>query len=466
MRRRRFLQWAGVGAATALAGCSDDADLPWGPDRERSPTDRERNDPPTQRNRDDPSVERAPGKPPVERRDFDRVVNVVEAGADANGQEPIDDVLNRELRDGTLFEFPDGRYKLRSFSTDENVRYGMAAVEGTKPTLVPAVPLTEVGEVFLEVEDAEAFLFDGFVLDFEREGYGGAVVVRTRGDFTIRNVRTLGRYPRKSVGFHFAVENENRRALVENLVSMGGKQGGETVGIFVNRQHAGDLTVRNCHLENFPNNGLYASAPGDDGKLRSSGGIVRVVGGFYRNNNIANVRLGDRCVARNVTIVVDTVPPYNELNARGLWVVNGTNQLIDGCSIYLGKDAGDSLGALVFYELAGNANVRNTQIVTNRDQLPAVNLQSPSDVVADAPGSSFDNVSITGTASGGRTVVVEDRDRTEFLNCEISQSGTDRNGIVFQRSNDCSIANTTIDVTGRAIRSSESSVQRRHVKVV
>ncbi|WP_241768302.1 hypothetical protein [Haloferax sp. ATB1] len=39
---------------------------------------------------------------------FSNVVNVVDAGADPKGVEPIDDVLSRHVADDTLLVFPEG----------------------------------------------------------------------------------------------------------------------------------------------------------------------------------------------------------------------------------------------------------------------------------------------------------------------------------------------------------------------
>ncbi|MFC4549167.1 MULTISPECIES: twin-arginine translocation signal domain-containing protein [Halorussus] len=437
MNRRRFLQAVGVGAVTALAGCPNN-----GMD-------------------DPPASDRA--DPPIARADFDRVVNVVQAGADATGKKPIDSVLNRELRDGTLFVFPDGRYAIDGFDVSGSPRVGMVAAEGATPMLVPTTSAPNTEHTLLEATSVKAFLFDGFVLDFRRKGYGGRVFAMTDGPLTVRNVRTLGKYPRKSIGFHFAVRDRGSDGLIQNVVApQGGRPGGESVGMFVDRRHAGDLLVRNCHLERFPNNGLYASAPGGDGGLPIGRGRVRVHGGYYRNNNISNVRLGgEGSEARGVTVAVDEVPPHNELNARGVLLQNGRNLLVEDCKIVIGKKAGYSLGAVVFHEDAATATIRNTQIVMDRDDLPAINARKPARNLSGATGANFQNVSITGTASGGRTVVVENRDGTRVRDCKFVQSGDDRSGIVFSRSDDCVVARSTIDVTGDAIATPNSTIRRR-----
>lgn len=440
MNRRRLLQAAGVAGMASLAGCPDmSGDRP----------------------------EPSPADAPVARDGFDRTVNVADAGADTDGNEPIDDLLREQAARGGLLVFPDGEYRLGHVRLRNLARFGMVAEEDASPRILPASPAEDMGHTMLEVLGADAFLFDGISFDFREEGFGGRMHVMADRDLTVRNLRVRGKYPRSAIGFHFGVEGEDGRGLVENLVARGGgRQGGRSVGIFVDRTHAGELTFRNCHLENFPNNGLYASASGNTGQYEGSDGRIRVIGGFYRNNNIAGVRIGGpEALVKRTTIVVDDVPPHNDLNARGLLVRNGTGHRIEECNIVVGPESGYSLGAVAFNEDAGRATFSDTRIVMNRNGIPAVFAPSPSKSF-DPSGPSFENVSITGRAGGAETVVVRDRNRCEFRNCEIVQTGENRAGIWFDGADDGLVADTTIDVTGIPIQEIESSVRRRSVKVV
>ncbi|WP_170977415.1 hypothetical protein [Halorussus salinisoli] len=452
MNRRRFLGGASAGAALALAGC---------------PATRDESSSDDVRPSEDTYVS---DEGPVSRADFDREVNARDAGADSGGETPIDDLLSDHARSDRdeLLVFPEGRYRLGSLSLEDAGRFGMVAADGATPTLVPDGPTDELGPALLQVIDAEAFVLDGFALDFRRQGYGGKLHVTTSGNLAVRNVGVRGRYPADASGFHLAVESEDATGLVENVSAPGGgPKGGKSIGAFVDRRHAGELTFRNCFFQNFPNNGLYASAPGGDGSLRGFGGVVRVLGGLYRNNNIANVRLGGRgAVARGVTIVVDEVPPYNELNARGLLFRNGGDHRVENCRIVLGEDAGDSLGAVVFNPDAGRVSIRDSNVELDRDEVPAVYAPRPSGKAPAETGPVFENVSIRGTAGGGRTVDVTGRDRTQLRNCRVVQSGDNRAGVRFARSDRCLLARTTIDVTGTPILNSRSSVNRRDVNVV
>ncbi|USZ67930.1 right-handed parallel beta-helix repeat-containing protein [Halorussus salilacus] len=441
MNRRRLLQSAGVVGMASLAGCPDTGD--------RRP-------------------DSAPTDAPVARDGFDRAVNVADAGADTDGSEPIDDLVAEQAARGGLLVFPDGEYRLGHVELENVGRFGMVAEDGADPTILPASPASEMGHTMLEVLGADSFLFEGISFDFREEGYGGRMHVMADRTLAVRNLRVRGTYPPSAIGFHFGVTGENGRGLVENLVARGGgRQGGRSVGVFVDRTHAGELTFRNCHLENFPNNGLYASASGNTGQYEGSDGRIRVLGGFYRNNNIAGIRIGGpEALVRRATIVVDDVPPHNDLNARGLLVRNGTGHRIEECNIVVGPEAGYSLGAVAFNADAGRATFRDSRIVMNRNGIPAVFAPSPSKSEYDPSGPVFENVSITGRAGGAETVVVRDRNRSAFRNCEVVQSGDNRAGIWFDGADDGLVADTTIDVTGIPIQEIESSVRRRSVNVV
>lgn len=453
MNRRRFLGWTGAAGMAALAGCPESTDEPT-PGEDAGP-------------REDREV--PPAARPVTRAEFDRVVDAAEAGADDAGEEPVDDLLREQAAadEGTLVVFPEGRYRIGGVELEDVGEFGMAAAEGATPTLVPAGPSGEVGDALLRVLSADGFLFEGFELDFRREGFGSKLHLTTTGGLSVRNVRVRGRYPREASGFHVAVEDEAAAGLLENVAAPGGgRQGGSSVGVFVDRRHAGNLAVRNCFFQNFPDNGLYASAPGGDGDLRGYGGVVRVLGGLYRNNNISNVRLGGPgAVARGVTVVVDDVPPHGDLNARGILLRNGADHRIENCRILVGEDAGYGLGAVVFSQDAGRAHVRNTYIEVDRDELPAIHAPAPAEAAPSPTGPVFEDVSIRGSAGAGVTAELIGRHNTEFRNCRVVQSGPDRDGIRFERSEDCLLARSTIDVTGDPVQNRGSSVNRRNVKV-
>lgn len=451
LRRREVLR-LGLVASTALAGC-----------QQRSPG----GSPPTTKPPGTTSSGKSTVSTPAIADRYGTVVNALVAGADPSGETPITEVLHRNVDDDTLLYFPDGRYAIEAETFRGLDNFGIAAAAGASPTFVPNAPKEELGEYLLTFIDVRDFAMEGLRFDFRREGYGGRVQVISSGDFTVRDIETIGKYPGHVNAFRFDVRTPNGTGLVEGLVANSAWQTNPHVtGVYVGHQHAGELTFRDCYLEGFSDNGLYASAPGGaGGKIQDAAdGPVHVEGGSYRNNNVASVRLGSTgSTARGVTIVVDRVPPYDEaLNARGLRLRAQRDQVIENCNIRIGPNAGHSFGAIVFHHDAGRALVRNTRIEVNRAGVPAINLLEPN--VVPPTGPTFENVVITGSGSEGATAIVNGRDGTTFRRCCILQTGVNRNGIRFEDAQDCLLEDSTIDVTGNATITLNSTVQMNGVQ--
>lgn len=115
----------------------------------------------------------------------------------------------------------------------------------------------------------------------------------------------------------------------------------EGEGVFVRPEHAGVANFEHCWLEGFTDNGLYGSAPGGS---FGNDGEVNVFGGLYKNNNIANVRVGGtNSTVEGATVVLDDqrndLWDSSGINMRGIWVREGTsgngqNITIRDCDVY------------------------------------------------------------------------------------------------------------------------------------
>jgi hypothetical protein len=454
VNRRQFLKYGGLTAlGVAVAGC--------GGDPRTEPTE-------------DPSTVRPSVDFDELRGRFETVTNVVNAGIDPSGSEPIDERLAELVADDTLLVFPEGRYTVEKLVLEGYTNLGLVSKPGAAPTLVPAVPSDEIDNQFVQFLDVAEFYVDGFDFDFTKDGYGGVVRVRGRGNFVARNLRIRGKMPDEDrpsqpAAFHFGQRDESSRGVVERAVAKdGGHQGGNAIGMYVDKDHAGELIIRDSDIRNFPNNGLYASAPGrTEPSFTGEDGPVHVEGGLYKNNNIANVRIGSTgSTVRNVRVVADKVPPYPEgaLNVRGIRLRGQHGQLVENCEIRFEKDAGVGFGALVFHPDTGRATVRDTKIVMNRDGIHAINALPVARSGAPT-GSSFENVEVTGSAANGRTVSIRSRDGTSFENCRVVQRGRERNGFSFVDSQNCALTGTTIKVTGEPISKVNSSLNTRDLAI-
>lgn len=379
--------------------------------------------------------------------EFGTVVNAVAAGADSTGNVPINEIIERYADDDTLISFPEGTYRLQPIELSELSRFGIAATDRTWPTFV-AEPgnCFSGGSSYVRFNRVEEFLLDGIRFDFTEQSAGGIIRIAAVGDATVANISASGRCDGQIAQFRLDVLEPDARAVVDNLRIDSQLRDEWFTGIFVGEPHAGELVFRNCDVQGYTDNGLYASAPGlEDG----AGGTVNVEGGTYRNNNVANVRLGtEGSTARGVTSISDTSPPSDgdvTPNARGFRLRSGQGQLIDRCTVRVASGSKFTHGGIVFHESNGGATVRDTTVEINRDDTPAIRLFDPINEHSTTPV--FDGVGITGTANYGMSVLVSGRDETVFRNCTIDQTGAERDGIFFRDSSDCRLVDCYIDVT-------------------
>ncbi len=447
--RRQVLGVLAAGGTIALAGCPSDQ----GDGSSKPPVDG-----------DISAVSGVTERARPANSAYDTVVDVTEEGGDPTGEEPVTDLVTELAGDNTLIKFPEGTYRLGALWLSELDQFGLRGVGESRPRLVPAGPAERLGATWLKFVDVGAFEFEWFTFDFGEEGYGGRFHLAGQDDFLVRKVAVDGQYPPGVGGFRVEVLDEDSTGVVGDIVARDGApaHAGST-GIWVGYGHAGDLYVMNCKLENFPDNGLYASAPGWEGSRPTGDGAVHVRGGVYKNNNISNVRLGSTAsTAKNVRVVAADVPPYGDaLNVRGIHLRTGGDHLIENCDIELQENAGAGFGGVVVHGNAGSVTVRDTRIQVDRDDVPAINVLRPTERL---PGPTVENVTIEGSAAAGNTVVVRNRRETTIEECDIVQSGPERDGLVLDDV-DGTLSSSHISVTGDPIVNRGSTITRRNVRV-
>lgn len=421
--RRSVVRTAGVLALTALAGCSWVPELGGGPSR-RSSVDTE--------------------------FEYDEYVNV-EVARRERDLDTVDSLI-QEAADGTLLYFPPGEYLLGESVIVEGRRNLLLVGEGA--TLKPTGPVREGREYLVSIIGSQIH-FEGFTLDYTEAGHGGRLQIITSGDFVCRDVEVVGENAASGL-FAFEVRDGDGSGLVEKVVAVDG--GPTSVGLFVKKGHTGTMRIVDCQLERFKGNGVYASAPGmPDG----GNGTVSVEGGVFRNNNIANVRLGsDGSSVRGALVAVDEeVPPLPDgtVNSRGIWLHGGTDVLVEDCLVLLGAPArGD--GALVVGGDTGATRIRNTRIRIDAD-LSALDI-SLDDRAGDDVRLDCDGLTITGQAAGGAAVSVSDRDECRFTDLAIDQPGLRRDGFLFRRSTMNVVTGLDIEVTGEPFVLQDDSTVR------
>ncbi|MFW5924250.1 MAG: right-handed parallel beta-helix repeat-containing protein [archaeon] len=447
MERRELLKWAGAGGIGAgtiglVAALRDTKDPP----ADGRPTTEPTTDPTTT----------SSAQPIPHADEFGTVVDVVEAGLDLTSSDPINAFLEEHAADDTLIAFPPGTYRLEPITLSEYSHLGLTAISEEPPTFVSANGhCVEGGDSSMEFNRVRDLLVDSIRFEFPGPS-GGIIRINAAGDVTVRNVSVVGSCTDQVAQFRIDVLEERATALIENLELDNREKDDSLTGIYVGDHHAGTVVLRDCDVRGYSDNGLYASAPGLDG---GPNGPVIVEGGVYRNNNISNVRLGTSG-SRVTGVTVESVDQetVDLLNVRGIRLRNQSGQVIEDSRVHVGPDSGVGFGGIVFHPATGGATVRNTEIVVDKDEFLAINIQEPSGETSGVPV--FEGVTISGAANGGFVGRITGRDGTTFRGCTIGGSGLNRGGLRFSHSETCRIEDCRIDLSGDPIvlRASSATV--------
>lgn len=388
--------------------------------------------------------------------DYEHVVDMVEAGADNSGGEPIDDVFEEHANDDTLLEFPTGEYRANHLVLYDLTHFAMV---GEDATLVPGDRYDEYEADWISGMADRDVRIENFTLDTTGDGVSPQVDVNADDDLVIRNIYKKGRQDEGGVALGFSTNTADGTALVENVRA---PDGGKSVGLYI--QSAGPVTVRNCHLAGFENNGLYASM---------GSGAVHVEGGTFRNNNIAQVRLGcANSSVRGATIEVDRRVPADRdiVNMRGVRISDGPGPVVvEDCEFRM--TGGEGSGAIVGAFDGGTFHVNDSRIHVGSEYttLGSDGSRTSFGIFVDdstdgVPGErTVENVSITG---GGdfRSAILLRRDDNTVRNTCIEQYGEGRNGITLVNAENNTIADSTIHVPDEEIRLRDSTVRKSGIE--
>lgn len=175
------------------------------------------------------------------------------------------------------------------------------------------------------LDDGETF--ENKIIDFSNGNYF-SLLAHEVSDWEIRNVAFVGQHAHDQ--HTIIVRNDGGPGLVENVYMAEGSirpdqysSHGQS-GIFVHRDHEGHVTIRNCNIQDWPNNGIYANPP-----YYEDGGTVRIESCLSANNSVSNFRIGS-----SGSEIVDSVA-YNDSNGqydgRCLWAW-GADVSVDDCS--------------------------------------------------------------------------------------------------------------------------------------
>ncbi|KTG08436.1 hypothetical protein AUR64_19440 [Haloprofundus marisrubri] len=395
--------------------------------------------------------------------EYDRVYDVVEAGADNTGNQPINDVLERLRGDNTLLVFPPGRYRMdRQFRFSDFEKFGLV---GNDATLVPANfhefdgPRYRLFRLGVHYAPGTDIRFEGFEVDFTADDTGIRVIDALASKrLEVRDIDIVGEHDSGTWGpGRFCVTDEDGTGIVERFRAPGGGAWTEETpnegnlwkgpsGIVSNVHNNGELTFKDCELGAFPDNGLYASG---------GSGTVVVDGGVFKNSDTANIRLGGTdSEIRNATVIVDDNRPQ-DVNQRAIRLENGS-----GLSVY---DTDIRISAVNGHALTVMNTCKSTWIENVRISMAGDKVKHGIVVSPEAGETTIYRTAIDMDTPGGYGIKLTDSARTAQVNCEevkitgdVGDEGA-RSGIFCARDN-ARFSMVTVDQTGAPHRRAMENV--------
>jgi len=384
--------------------------------------------------------------------EYGTVVDVTEAGADPDGNESITPIIEELEGDDTLLKFPPGRYYVdQRIRVTDREHFGMV---GDDATLVPATydeyddlgdwnyKLFRLGVDYAPMTDLRV---ENFTVDMSAANTGvRALDVVVDDGLVVRDVDVAGRHDTGAWGpGRFVVNDPDGSGLVERFKLPDGgaltaNAPGDRLrrgpsGIICNDYNEGTVTFRDCVVNGFPDNGLYAA---------NGTGSIHIEGGHFENNLGANVRLGGHdSYIRDATVVVGRDTDVRA--QRGVRLENG-NLLV----------------------------VRNVDLRTTVDDSPAVRITDDADynfvvdssITAKSEGSNnaisvrpsgnqtrIKRTDITHDTGGSAAVVIADGDYPVFLrNVTVTGSAPADGyyGAIHNSRDDCEFRKVTVDHGG------------------
>lgn len=397
---------------------------------------------------------------------FDRVLHAVDdVGCDPTGEVACDTAIEGSIADGVGIRFPAGTYR---FERGHGFR-GIGRLGLVGDGDVTFQPPDGFNDKLIEIT-GDRVLFAGIDLDLRADNTTAGLRFITNEGFHVEDVEFLGRGTHEDVAvtnaLSVSVGNVEATGTIRDVVATKGSaiahygRGNGRVGIWVGRRHNGHVEIRDCRLEEFGNNGIYASrAPG----------TTAVLGGRFRNNNIAGVRLGGGgSSVMGATIEVD-VDRYagprtrtdEQYNTRAIVIEQGPQSKggrvqVEDCDVRL-QTVDRSQGALVVWSTGNGPRIEGCHIRTDVDEVSGVRADTPEpDVGAeDRPVRIRDTV-LDGDGAHGSAIQIHDRPRSSLVETTVEQAGDDQDGVELVASNPLRLDVTTITASRFSILALEA----------
>lgn len=403
--------------------------------------------------------------------DYSNVVDMVEAGADPNGNESITSVVQQNIADDTLLKFPEGEYYM-----DSQVRFtgfNNVGIVGDGATIVPANyssfdgPQYRLFRLGTSGSPGRSVWFEGFDVDQTASNTGIRVIsAEVSDELVVRDVFIHGVHDSGTWGPGlFNITDPDGVGIVDCFRAFDGGQhventphGGRwrgATGIMLNGNHQGHITFKDCVLGGFPDNGLYAS--GENGR-------IDIEGGWYENSATASVRLsGNEGSISNAIVVVDDNPTGAE-GQHGVRLDQGSytlsNVTIDtpnqnGESIRIMSrvdsttventliKAGGQSTAVRIDNGAGAVDFRNSEVEINGSAYAFR-------ILGNSPGAvSLEDVNVVGSAGGSpiQPAIFCERNNCQFDGISVEQLGGGRRRGLELRGSNYEITNSEFETS-------------------
>ena len=387
---------------------------------------------------------------------FSDVVDVTDYGADPTGTERSDRAIEDAIGEDTLLVFPPGDYLI----ADTLVWSGLDCYGFYGDGDVRFVPPSGSNELILNARGDE-ILFEGIDIDHREQDTVSGLLLKADTRLAVEDVTYLGRgtHPDDSVTYALKAEvtQPDGTGLVRNVRAEKGsaighyKAGNGRIGIYSGPGHEGRLRFENVHLEEFANNALYVS---------KNPGSTEVIDSYFRNNNIASIRLsGDGSYVENCQIELDLdeyTGPTDGLDSkvymRGIWVQQGRFDFPGGVRINNSEisiaDSIDAAVGIIASDDAKTLDVTNTTIRVDADGERAIQRKSPDHSNGTV---TLDNVSVVGNAQDQEAIFIAGTDGSTVRNSCIYTPGSGRDGILFRDATNALVDDTNISVSGDGV---------------
>lgn len=403
--------------------------------------------------------------------DYSNVVDMVEAGADPNGNESITSVVQQNIADDTLLRFPEGEYYMDSqvrFTGFDNV-----GIVGDGATLVPASygsfdgPQYRLFRLGTSGSPGGSLWFEGFDVDQTAANTGIRVIsAEVSDELVVRNVFVHGVHDSGTWGpALFNITDSDGVGLVDCFQAFdGGEHVDETpnggrwrgaTGIILNGNHRGHITFKECVLGGFPDNGLYASG---------GNGRIDIEGGWYENSATASVRLSGNEGSISETILAVDDNPTGAEGQHAVRLDQG-NFTLSNVTVDTPNPNGESMRIM---DGVDSVTVENT-LVKSGGQATAVRIDDGagdvtfenSEVDIDGGGFAFrvlggnagevtlEDVTVVGDASGSpvQPAIFCERSNCRFDGLSVEQLGGSRRRGLELRGSDYEITDSEFETS-------------------